>query len=288
MMCIQAGDALSSGDYSFAVESNPGSRLVVNGSEVINSPYGPAEDSGTVTLENGTNQLRLEYADIEGEHFLGVGWRDSHDQLLPRISVVDPLRSGDSFEYEIEVPARAVAKRSAMPFASNRSLAIGLPPNTNCCFDTTTGAVQYGWRGGFLDYGPQVAYGDGRGNDASELLGTRFQAGADEYPLRFGTDAIEPDYQFDGYREGFDTVDLFYRVDGCDVVQTIKRSQDGVGLTYTFSLKDPPAGTIYFITDTGSDIERSASVGTWNGGTLEVPAGTSTFAVTMRSGGALE
>lgn len=282
---LEIGTVLDPGEYTFTLASDPGARLLVDDAAVVDSPDGPADESSPVQLDEGTHQLRLEYADADGGQTLALGWEDPYGELLPRISADDPLRTGDQFQFEVETRLRPATKRMDMPDSSVRSLSVGLYPNTNYCFDTTTATVQYGWRGAFLDSGPMIAYGEGRGNDPGEILGTQFSVGAVDYPLRFGDADAEPDVEFLGYRAWPYPPELRYSVDGREVAQTVDRASDGIGLEYAFEIDDPPAEPIYFLTAADADIEREASTGEWDDGVLEVPAGESTFSVTVLSNG---
>jgi hypothetical protein len=54
-----------------------------------------------------------------------------------------------------------------------------------------------------------------------------------------------------------------------------------LGLTYTVRFADELSRRVYFLTAEDAPIEREASVGTWNGGTLAVDEQVNAFTVTV-------
>ena len=69
-------DIPTTGRYTFLITSDDGSRLYVNGEELINNdgPHGMATQSGTVSLPAGLHSLRLNYFDSGGADGLIVEW----------------------------------------------------------------------------------------------------------------------------------------------------------------------------------------------------------------------
>jgi hypothetical protein len=295
---------LDPGEYTFVVSyGNADLRLYVDDTSVIdttqpiqnevrNDPEGPVDrqrrqrgnkpgdDSGSISLDQGTHDFRLEYVDSSGDHTLGVGWRGPYDELLPRIAASDPLRTGQAYDFEIRVRDRPAAKRISMPDSSIKSIAVGMPVNTNCCFDTSTTTVQYGWRGAFLDFGPAADYGDGReNNNPGAILGERFTVGSVDYPFRFG-DTTLPDVSFHYYDQS-SPPEFGFTVDERLISQQVEPVAGKNGLTYKFEVHEEHSEPVFFLTDSEASIEREASKGSWNDGTLEVPAGTTEFTVTL-------
>jgi len=287
---IPVGNGFDPGEYTFTLTADPAARLLVDGSVVIDATDGASETTGTIELTEGTRTLRLEYADQSGGHSLALGWEDPYGALLPRIAESDPLRTGQSFDWEMAVGAgEPETKRMSMPDSAVRSLSVGLYPNTNYCFDTTTATVRYGWRGGFLDPGPMISYGSGRGNGEGNLLGTQFETAGVDWPLRVGDVDTEPTFEFQGYTESPSPPTLRYSVDGHAVTHTIEPVEGAVGLAHTIQFDDPPEEPMYYVTEAGAAVERSATTGAWTDGVLEVPAGESTLEFTISpTGGDLE
>jgi len=289
---LPVGDVLPSGLYEFHADQNLLSegRLVVylNGNELNLS-------GGVSSLHlSGRMDIAVEYYQNSGDGEISLGLRGSFGELLPRIADTDPIRESrwDGKHYEIEARRYPNSKRMQMPQSgsenSKRSLAVGLPNVRNFCFDANTAAVRYGWIGAFLDYGPMVAYGGGRGDDPGQPLGEQFDVGGlpedgapAEYPLRIAYPDAEPEVTFKGYRESPHPPKLFYAIDGTDITQRVRGVTDGIGLEYTFVFDEPIAQTVYFHTVEDAPIERDSDVGSWNGGTLEVSEQVEEFTVTI-------
>ena len=67
-----------SGNYTFYLTSNDGSRLWIDGREIINNDGGhPArEKEGHLTLTAGRHRLRIGYFQLGGGYFLGLDWKE--------------------------------------------------------------------------------------------------------------------------------------------------------------------------------------------------------------------
>lgn len=65
------------GDYEFFVNSNDGSRLFINGAEIVNNDgkHAAVEVSGEVTLTAGFHDIELQYFQSGGTEALGVEWQ---------------------------------------------------------------------------------------------------------------------------------------------------------------------------------------------------------------------
>jgi hypothetical protein len=284
---LQVGELLSPGEYSFTVVASPAVRLLVDGDPLVDSPASGADTSASVTLAAGTHTLRVEYADPTGGGSLALGWTGPFGQVLPRIAAEDPLRTGQGFDWEVEVGPRPAFKQMIMPDSSTRSLAVGLYPNTGYCFDTTTATVRYGWMGGFLDYGPLVNYGNGRRENGASgnPLGPRFETAGVDAPLRIGSATVEPDVEFLGAEQSPRPPTLRYRVDDTTVNHTVTPIGEQVGLSHTIELEDPPSQMIHYRTDPDADVERTATTGEWNDGVLTVRGGESELSFSIASTG---
>lgn len=64
------------GNYTFFITSDDGSRLYINGEELINNdgPHGMVTKSGTISLPTGLHQIRVNYFDSGGADGLTVEW----------------------------------------------------------------------------------------------------------------------------------------------------------------------------------------------------------------------
>jgi len=286
---IPIGGRLQSGTYTFHADQD----LVSEGrlAMYLGENQLSFTDGTTSLFLDGTSDITIEYYQNSGDERISLGWEGTYGELLPRLADTDPIRQSRQAQgrYEIEVGTRTNSKRMQMPDSgsdeSKRSLAVGLPSLRNFCFDANNGGIQYGWVGAFLDYGPMVAYGGGRGDDPGQPLGVTFDVGGVDYPLRIGDTDAEPTVEFQGYRETPHPPELYYTVDGNAVTQVVRGITDGVGLEYTFRFEEPPSVAVYFHTAEDADIERSASQGSWNGPTLEITDQAEEFTVTITNTG---
>jgi hypothetical protein len=286
---IPIGERLQAGTYTFHADEN----MVSSGQLAMYVEGNELSFSGGQTdlLLNETRDITVEYYQNSSGEEISLGWEGIHGELLPRIAESDPVRQDLQAQgrYEVEIGAHPGGKRIQMPNSGNseskRSLAVGLPSYRNFCFDANNGGVQYGWIGAFLDYGPMVAYGGGRGDDPGQPLGETFDIGGVDYPLRIGNANVEPEVEFLGYRETPHPPELHYTVDGNKVIQEVTGVTDGVGLEYTFTFEEMPAQVVYYHTAEDANIERDASVGTWDGATLQIAERVEEFTVTITNTG---
>jgi hypothetical protein len=286
---LPIGGRLPQGTYTFHADQDlvsEGRLAMYLGSNQLNF------SGGTTSLFlNSDGEITVEYLQNSGDGQISLGWEGTNGELLPRIADTDPLRQSRQAQgrYEVEVSQYPNSKRMQMPNSgseeSKRSLAVGLPSLRHFCFDANTAGVQYGWNGAFLDYGPLVSYGGGRGDDEGQPLGNTFDVGGMDYPLRIGNPDAEPEVEFHGYRETPHPPELHYSLDGMAVTQAVSGVTDGVGLEYTFQFEQTPSQAVYFHTAEDADVEREASMGSWSGGTLEITDQTTEFTVTITNTG---
>jgi len=283
---------LLAGTYDFVTDpdlvASGRLRVFIEGEELLFS-----EGRERVQLHRGRHDFRVEFLREEPGETVSLGWRGTYGGLPPRIAEVDPVREAElpaKGQYELEVGTTPRAKRIAMPNSgsenSRRSLAVGLPSYTSFCFDPTDGSIPYAWLGAFLDYGPMVGYGTGRGDDPGRPLGAMFSVGGTDFPLRIGDPDDETGVEFQGYRKRPEPFELHYSVDGKSITRAVEGvigdgNPPGRGLRSTVRFEEPPSEPVYFLTMQNDRLERSASVGTWDGGRLEIPGGVEEFTVTV-------
>jgi hypothetical protein len=282
---LPVGERLESGTYTFLVGSELVSagrlKLSLNGREL--SVTG---EESTVFIDEGEHEFGVAYYQPEDGGQISLGWRGTYGELLPPLADTDPERRGKQrYEYELAPRGRCQGKMMQMPNSgselSQRSIAVGLPTYTNYCFDMNTCSVKYAWRGAFLDYGPLSSYGGAAGDENGQPLGLKYAVGAVDRPLRVGDPDAVPDTEYRAYREEPYPATLYYTVDGIDVTQAVEGVFGTLGLRYTFQFDGAPSDPVYFLTAEGDKFERTASAGTWDGPTLEVPAETEAFTVTV-------
>lgn len=279
------GGRLPAGPYTFTSELAGSSvdtlRMQVNGNDIQFST-----NTWELRLPEGTHDLTVDFLQESAGDQVNLGWKGPMGSLLPRIAEADPFRSEmqEGGTYEIHVGERLVTKQMQMPNSgsdeSKRSLAVGPTSYRNFCVDLNTGNVPYAWFGAFLDYGPMVSYGGGRGDSPGQPLGTTFDVGGVDYPIRIGSPDAEPTVEFVAHRER-PTFEVHYDVDGTRVVQQVEGVYGEMGLTYTVRFEEFPSRTVYFLTDPDAPIEREASAGTWNDGRLELTERLEEFTVTV-------
>jgi len=113
--------------------------------------------------------------------------------------------------------------------ASPSSFAIGLPGGINFCWDPLRGAVNYVWKGGFIDATP-ARPGIGKFTEAVKLLGPIVYQEAGAVPLRRDDPAREPTVEFAGYTLKADAIEFRYTVNGLLVREEIRARADGAAL----------------------------------------------------------
>lgn len=121
-------DVPKTGSYTFFITSDDGSRLYINGEELINNdgPHGMVTKSGTVSLPTGLHSIRLNYFDSGGGDGLQVEWSGPGINRQPIPSDRLYIGGGETLR---EVAIRALVSipgRDAEKFAVlNRVIASG-------------------------------------------------------------------------------------------------------------------------------------------------------------------
>lgn len=158
----------------------------------------------------------------------------------------------------------------------SRSIAVGLPGRTHYMFDSVNAQVLYGWTGDFLDVRPDRG---GRGGGTCEILGKRFDVGADGCPIRIGSPEKAGKVQFIGYRRT-GVPEFAFKVDDVEIRQTIDIAPQG-GLTYSFRLP-PVKQDVHFVLKPDG-LSLSSSAGKFKDGVLTVGKEQATaFTVTVK------
>jgi plastocyanin len=188
---------------------------------------------------------------------------------------------GDSTRWHLHVHDAPLVARVFLEDSPSRSIAVGLPSGLNYCFDAGSCTVLYAWTGMFLDASRDR---EKRGGGICKILGQRFNVGSKGFPLRFGrADAPLPAVRFGGYRRSA-IPHFLYSVEGTEVDHAVKPADGALGVTHEFTITRPP-GDVYFTIDP-SGLKVAASAGTWDGGTLHVPAASAgRFSVTLTTEG---
>lgn len=267
-------DAPASGEYTFRTRSDDGVRLKIGDQVVVldDGLHAARDASGKVWLEAGRHPFDLRYFDAGGRRELLVSFSGAG---VPRTFLTTSEIDYNEFVVRVMDEARVI--RLLLPDASTRAMAVGLPGGVNYCFDTADASVRFGWSGEFLDVGPHMR---GRGGNAAEILGDRFEVGHVPFPFRIG-DNDEPGIKYLGYRRS-GTPQFLYSVDGVRIVQEIKGAPGSPGLTYRFEVTGHGDRPVRFSVNP-ENLLLSSSAGEWNQGTLTVSAAEAAeFTVTIQ------
>jgi hypothetical protein len=257
-------DIKTAGRYTFFLNSDDGSRVLINGQMVVeyDGLHGAAkEQEGTIELAAVRHSLRIEFFQGGGGQALHLAYEgpglkrrqlSTNRRAEPRITA-------------IAVHHHPVVMRVHVQDAAARTIAVGLPGAMNYCFDAETCSVQFGWAGAYLDVGPDR---NARGGRPCKILGRRFEVGNVGFPLRTADGRQQP-VRFTGYRTGM-TPSFSLDWGGTEVTWAVSPAPLGVGLKYTFSIPKAQQGVQFAIDAKGLQLE--SSVGSWREGVLTVPA----------------
>lgn len=153
------------GTYTFRLGSDDGSRLEVNGKEIIliDGVHPVIEKEGSAKLNVGEHVVRVSYFENGGGEHLGLSVRGPGiGQLqLARDSVAiktASLQTGMPIE---PADGEAVIYRNFIEGASPRGIGVGYPEKLNLCFDANTMQLAMLWQGAFMD---GARHWSGRGN----------------------------------------------------------------------------------------------------------------------------
>lgn len=149
------------GDYRFILASDDGSRLFIDGKQVLeHDGIHPSSDLrvARVKLTQGTHDFRLEYFEGAGEEQLYLAWAGPGFGETPLSKWIHPSRAEGAPEQEQQEPmalapqnGEPVIYRNFLDGVSPRGLAVGYANSANVCFDADQMALAMIWRGAFID-----------------------------------------------------------------------------------------------------------------------------------------
>ncbi|MDO1450899.1 plastocyanin/azurin family copper-binding protein [Rhodocytophaga aerolata] len=179
-------------------------------------------------------------------------------------------------------PAAPYLYRIFMPDASPATIAVHLPQKVSYCWDAGTCYLRYAWQGEFLANTDQW---QGKGDTFGKPGGPIFFRDKTAYPLQMGKTDSKPDVAFIGYKLSERYPEFHYQVDGIDVYELIKPTQEGNGLIRTFRIPDVKS-TVWFITHPGDGVVYRSSGGKWVDNRLKLsPKQARTFTIYMEKKG---
>jgi azurin len=259
------------GEYTFYLNSDDGSRILVNDTAVVTYDgihAAEGERNGRIALTQGAHPIRIEFFEHLHGQVLHAAWEGPGLKRMELSKEASPRVDG---RFRPEVTDSPLIIRAFLENGPPRAISVGLPGGTSFCFDPEIGAVAFGWTGGFLDVTPDRGKdAGGRGGGWCKVLGERFPVGTTGFPIRFASPESTPKVSFSGYRRSSGPPEFHLTADGIRVRQTIRAASTGTGLEYTFEIDSPPADVFFAIDPAGLDLKSSA--GTWDGGTLKIPA----------------
>ncbi len=214
-------EAPRDGNYTFAITSDDGSRVLVDGKEVVEyDGIHPAGDikSKSVKLKKGPHDYRLEYFQAAGQMELFAAWKGPDFDITPLSTwlpanwkgVGKKKKEADTTGMPLVVTNEALVYRNFVTGAGNRGIAVGYPGGFNLAWNAETMNLAILWRGAFID---AARHWIGRGGGAQPPLGYDVLRPISEASLPFAIFStpsadwpkVDPKtradgYQFKGYR----------------------------------------------------------------------------------------
>ncbi len=173
-------------DYNFAMASDDGARLFVDGNLLIeNDGIHPADHllERRIVLPAGEHDLRVEYFEYKGHEQLFVGLKGKD---IGRVDLTDwVFNVGKAKQVYPPIPltatdGEAVIYRNFIEGANPRGIGVGYPGGVNQCWDADILNVAMIWRGDFMD---ASRHWNGRGQGFQPPMGDHVLKPAEGYPL---------------------------------------------------------------------------------------------------------
>lgn len=145
----------SKGRYRFRLNSDDGSRVFVNGKEVVRiDGLGPMkrQQEGAIELEPGIAKLRVEYFEHTGEEGISLSWGKG-GKLEPLSQGRQASRRGRYSPHPLVVSEKARIYRNFIEGTGARSIGVGYPGGVNLAFDADELSLGLAWVGDFIDAG---------------------------------------------------------------------------------------------------------------------------------------
>ena len=148
------------GSYRFYLSSDDGSRILIDGKEVVAydgiHPAGDIKEQG-ITLEKGEHEFRLEYFQGGGQIELYAAWKGADTQITPLSTWLHPKWQGGAKKQKefdpipLVVKDEAVIYRNFIQGAGNRGIGVGYPGGVNIAWSAESMNLSLIWRGAFMD-----------------------------------------------------------------------------------------------------------------------------------------
>lgn len=153
-------NAPKKGSHRFYLASDDGARLLIDGKMVVESDgIHPASTikEGSVNLEKGEHELRLEYFQAAGNIELYAAYKTAASQVTPLSKWLHPNWKGGAKKQKEFDPIPLVVKdepviyRNFIQGAGNRAIGVGYPGGVNIAWSAESMNLAVLWRGAFID-----------------------------------------------------------------------------------------------------------------------------------------
>ena len=210
-------EAPADGNYSFELSSDDGSRLKIDGVDVIDHDgiHGSASKRGSVELKKGSHAIEVQYFEKSGQEELALSWSGPGFKDLSLSGKAPKKKKSNKSPSGIPLsPANgeAIIYRNFIEGAGSRAIGVGYPMQKNIAYDADQMRLALVWQGAFID---AARHWNGRGQGFQPPLGYNVYQCAEGVPFAHlaSSDTPWPDtarkksqqqpdngYVFKGYR----------------------------------------------------------------------------------------
>jgi len=202
--------APADGEYVFKLDSDDMSRVLINGTEVVEvagmGPMGRAQE-GNITLAKGPQPIRIEFVQGAGEFGIALAWKGPDGGPWQWLSE----QTGGGVNPWPNIPILAnddapVIYRNFIGGTTPRAIGVGFPGGVNLAWSADHHAPELIWRGLFMDggrhwtdrgVGPEPPAGDDVVKSSNAPAFAKRAESSARWP-----DKLELDVRFRGYKLG--------------------------------------------------------------------------------------
>ena len=270
-------EAPKSGSYTFTLNSDDGSRLLIDQKTVVDNDgiHGALLKSGKINLEKGLHHIEVQYFEARGGEELYVGWRLPGSKKEMALSINKGPSSGNSPSGQLLVAENeARIYRNFIKDAGPRAIGVGYPNGINIAYDANNMRIALIWQGDFID---AKRHWNGRGQGFQPPSGESVITGSPGVPfavinspnspwpktyLRNDNAQLPPldeGYFFKGYHlVGQSRVPTFkYNFGKLSVIdEPTPKSEPEASLIRTLTINGESEDNLYFRAAVGESIEK--------------------------------